>query len=140
MRGPSADTLGAHARERIPGEAHQHRQGNTLIEFQREDAILARLLGAFLQIFVDGHGSPPAATVPQREVIGECRFYTHVKNEFRAPGYRPAPARFRVRLHCRHVVGVSGATSIPVTDSSGEGIHTMCQEPTSEHSDPPARY
>jgi len=45
IRWPNADILGAHAREHILGEAHQHRQGNTLIELQREDAILARLLG-----------------------------------------------------------------------------------------------
>jgi len=64
IRWPNADTLGAHAGEHILGEAHPHRQGNTLIEFQREDAILARLLGSFLEIFVDGHGSPPVATVP----------------------------------------------------------------------------
>ena len=63
IRCPNADILGAHAREHILGEAHQHRQGNTLIELQREDAILARLLGPFFQIFADGHGSPPVATV-----------------------------------------------------------------------------
>src|SRR5262249_44530781 len=37
VRWPYADVLGAHAREHILGEANQHCQGDTLIEFQRED-------------------------------------------------------------------------------------------------------
>jgi hypothetical protein len=71
---PNADIVGAHAREHILGEAHQHRERNALIEFQRENAVLTGLLRLIFQIFIDGHGSPPRPLLRKAKVPGSVIF------------------------------------------------------------------
>ncbi len=63
--GQNANIIGAAIREHILREAHQHRQRHALIQFEREDAILARHLRPFFQISTNGHGLPPRPPSPK---------------------------------------------------------------------------